>query len=278
MKLPTTIEVIYLYSSLISGLCALSPSPTRSLLAFPGRSPGHIQLVELTPPALSSSGQLPPQHHQNLPTNISLITAHENRLACVATNHSGTLLASASVQGTLLRVWDTRSCACLVELRRGVDRADIHSIAFSPPPPPPSASATLSPVENMIAVISDKGTIHIFSLAALSPIPGTTERNKQSSFANPILGPLLPKYFQSRWGFGKARVPVESKYEFFKLGWWGEGEGVVVIGRDGGWWKFTVPKGQLASAMKGGGTEGQQGEGECKEIGYKRYLNVGRDG
>ena len=177
-----------------------------------------------------------------------------------------------------MRVWDTRTCACLVELRRGMDRADIHSMAFSPPPPPPSASATLSSVEDMIAVISDKGTIHIFSLSALSHIPGMTERNKQSSLANPILGPLLPKYFQSRWGFGKAHVPVESKSEFFKLGWWGEGEGVVVIGRDGGWWKFTVPRGRLTSAMKGDGDGQQQGEGDCKEIGYKRYPNVGRDG
>jgi hypothetical protein len=129
-------------------------------------------------------------------------------------------------------------------------------------------------VEDMIAVISDKGTIHIFSLAALSQIPGQAERNKQSSFATPILGSLLPKYFQSRWGFGKAHVPVESKNESFKLGWWGEGEGVVVIGREGGWWKFTVPKGQLKSAMKGNVVETE----DCKEVGYKRYLNVGREG
>jgi hypothetical protein len=167
-----------------------------------------------------------------------------------------------------------------------MDRADIHSIAFSPPPPPPSASATLSPgTEDMIAVISDKGTIHIFSLAALSAHPGRPqqERNKQSSFANPILGPLLPKYFSSRWGFAKAHVPVESKFEQFKLGWWGEGEGVVVVGREGGWWKFSVPRAVVegntsTTSFKGGGggIEGQQGH--CKEMGYKRYLNVGRDG
>jgi hypothetical protein len=135
----------------------------------------------------------------------------------------------------------------------------------------------LSPVENMIAVVSDKGTIHIYSLAALSHSPGVAERNKQSPFAAPILGSLLPKYFQSRWGFAKAHVPVESKYELFKLGWWGEGDGVVVIGRVGGWWKFSVPRGQLQTSAMKGGSDGI-GEGECKEIAYKRYLNVGRDG
>ena len=154
-----------------------------------------------------------------------------------------------------------------------MDRANIHSIAFSPAPPPVSASAVLQPSEEMIAVISDKGTIHIFSLGSLNRTPGrgdVVERNKQSSLATPILSPLLPKYFQSRWGFAKGHVPVETKDELFRLGWWGEGEGVVVIGRDGGWWKFTVPKG--GSDVKDGS------ESECKEIAYKRYLHVGREG
>jgi hypothetical protein len=154
-----------------------------------------------------------------------------------------------------------------------VDRADIHAIAFSPPPPPPSASGILNSIEDMLAVISDKGTIHIYSLDSLQSSTGKHERNKQSSFATPILGSLLPKYFQSRWGFGKAHVPVESKREFLRLGWWGEGEGVVVIGRDGGWWKFTVPKEAPLNAMKE-----ELVEGHCKEIGYKRYMNIGRDG
>jgi hypothetical protein len=123
----------------------------------------------------------------------------------------------------------------------------------------------------MIAVISDKGTIHIFSLGALHRRGDAVERNKQSSLAlaTPILSPLLPKYFQSSWGFAKAHVPVESKDESFRLGWWGEGEGVIVIGRDGGWWKFSVPK---KNEEKDGN------ESECKEIAYKRYFNVGREG
>jgi hypothetical protein len=118
----------------------------------------------------------------------------------------------------------------------------------------------------MLAVISDKGTVHVFSLGQGV---GGGERNKQSSFT-PYLGAVLPRYFSSRWGFGKAHVPVEGRGERFMVGWWGEGEGVVVVGREGGWWKFSVPR-------SGSGGEGGQ-EGECKEIGYKRYLNVGKDG
>ena len=149
-------------------------------------------------------------------------------------------------------------------------------MAFSPPPPPPSASFLASQQEDMIAVISDKGTIHIFSLAALTRGEGAAgERNKQSSFT-PYLGAVLPKYFSSRWGFGKAHVPVESRAEQFKLGWWGEGEGVVVVGREGGWWKFSVPRG--GNGVGGSHSKGDGQEGDCKEIGYKRYLNVGKDG
>jgi len=70
---------------------------------------------------------------------------------------------------------------------------------------------------------------------------------------------------------------MNEKEEWFKLGWWGEGEGVVVIGKCGGWWKFTVPKGNGHGGEAGGGTSGQEEE-QCKEVGYKLYLNVGRVG
>lgn len=43
------------------------------------------------------------------------------------------------------------SCAAILQVRRGVDRADIYSIA-------------LSPNVQWLAVSSDKGTVHIFSL------------------------------------------------------------------------------------------------------------------
>ncbi|KAH6562586.1 hypothetical protein BASA60_011086 [Batrachochytrium salamandrivorans] len=64
----------------------------------------------------------------------------------------GTLVASASERGTLIRVFDCRSSALLNELRRGADYAEIYSIVFN----------TLS---TRICVASDKGTLHIFNLS-----------------------------------------------------------------------------------------------------------------
>ena len=62
------------------------------------------------------------------------------------------------VQGTLIRVWDTRSGVQLHELRRGAEKAEIYSVCFNEPC-------------NKVAVSSDHGTIHVFCLAAEGDTP-----------------------------------------------------------------------------------------------------------
>lgn len=111
------------------------------------------------------------------------IPAHTSSLAQLALSLDGRILATASKQGTLVRLWNatdgtqmqvrqvlctirvllhwklinlliSRSCTACVhtqELRRGSDPAAIHSIA-------------LSKSCEWLAVSSDKGTVHIFSL------------------------------------------------------------------------------------------------------------------
>lgn len=56
-----------------------------------------------------------------------------------------------SAPSLLVRVYDTLSGELIQELRRGADKAEVYSIAFS-------AGAT------MLACTSDKGTVHIFRL------------------------------------------------------------------------------------------------------------------
>ncbi|XP_067408456.1 WD repeat domain phosphoinositide-interacting protein 4 isoform X5 [Emydura macquarii macquarii] len=99
------------------GLCDLCPSLEKQLLVFPGHKCGSLQLVDLssTQPGTSSA-----------PFTIN---AHQGEIACVSLNQPGTVVASASRQGTLIRLFDTQSKEKLVELRRGTDPATLYWLA-----------------------------------------------------------------------------------------------------------------------------------------------------
>lgn len=66
-------------------------------------------------------------------------------------NYDGSLLATSSEKGTLIRIYRTDTGEFLHEVRRGSDKAEIYSVCFN------SSS-------KLLACSSDKGTIHIFSL------------------------------------------------------------------------------------------------------------------
>lgn len=87
-----------------------------------------------------------------LDKNLSLsVVAHESQIAILSMNYDGSLLASASDKGTLIRLFRTDTGQLLHEVRRGIDKAEIYSVCFN------SSS-------KLLACSSDKGTIHIFSL------------------------------------------------------------------------------------------------------------------
>lgn len=58
------------------------------------------------------------------------VNAHQSEIACLAINQQGTLVASASMKGTLIRVWDTSKRTLSVELRRGTDPATLYWYSF----------------------------------------------------------------------------------------------------------------------------------------------------
>ncbi|XP_033645914.1 WD repeat domain phosphoinositide-interacting protein 4-like [Asterias rubens] len=155
-------------------LCEVSPGNDNQLLIFPGHKQGSIQLADLTntEPATSSS-----------PVTIN---AHQTDIACLAVNQEGTLVATASIKGTLIRVFDTLSRKLLIELRRGADPATLYCINFS------NDSAYL-------CASSDKGTVHIFALKE-------TSLNRRSTFSK--MG-FLGQYVESQWGLANFTVPAE---------------------------------------------------------------------
>lgn len=54
------------------------------------------------------------------------INAHQSEVGCAALSPPGTLVASASRRGTLIRLFCTQSRARLLELRRGTDPATLY--------------------------------------------------------------------------------------------------------------------------------------------------------
>ncbi|KIW96907.1 uncharacterized protein Z519_02298 [Cladophialophora bantiana CBS 173.52] len=161
------------------GLCCLGSR----IVAFPGRSPGKVQLVEL------GSG------------NVSIIPAHTSALRAMDLSRDGQLLATASETGTLIRVFSTANCTKIAELRRGVDPAYIFSIAISPDC-------------NMLAVTSDKSTLHIFDLPPNpssqsqpnSPLSPSSQQRRSQSPHIPTMAEEEPPTNQ-KWGF-LSKIPL----------------------------------------------------------------------
>jgi WD40 repeat protein len=115
------------------GIIAVSPDPKITVLAYPDKTKGYVR-VKSYDKAITA-----------------LINAHESAIACLSLNNDGTLLATASDKGTLIRLFRTEDGSFLQEVRRGAEKAEIYSISFDP-------------FSKFVACSSDRGTIHIFSL------------------------------------------------------------------------------------------------------------------
>lgn len=158
------------------GLCEVSPlrCGEREVMVFPGFKVGSIQLVDLTTTERRVS---------QAPVSIN---AHKNELVCLAINQQGSMVATASTKGTLIRIWDTARRVQLVELRRGADQARIHCLNFSSS-------------DEWLCCSSDKGTVHIFALQDY-------RLNKRSALAS--LG-VPGAYAGSQWSLASFTVPQE---------------------------------------------------------------------
>jgi len=121
------------------GLCALSPSPKNEFLVFPSSKLGSIQVVNLR------------NVSQSISTAPTTIDAHDSEIVKLAIDNQATKIATGSVKGTVIRVYDTQTKAKIFELRRGAHGAQLFCFRFSPD-------------SSYLACCSDQGTIHVFSV------------------------------------------------------------------------------------------------------------------
>ncbi|KDR83857.1 hypothetical protein GALMADRAFT_262220 [Galerina marginata CBS 339.88] len=181
------------------GLLAIATAPYSTLLVIAGHQIGHVQLIHLPPcplpvprgPPPSTPPRKPPPPPSKHP--VSIIAAHTSALTTLAIPASGRLLATTSVRGTLVRIWDSITGKLVRELRRGTDKANIYGVAFRPD-------------EQELCVWSDKGTVHVFNLV----VSGATNRQSTFSPLTPFFP--LPKYFESEWSYAQYRIPVQSSH------------------------------------------------------------------
>lgn len=82
---------------------------------------------------------------------MNVVQAHKSPISHLAINSTGTLLATASDKGTVIRVFAIPSAEKLYQFRRGTREAKIHSVSFNT-------------VSSLLAVSSATDTVHIFRL------------------------------------------------------------------------------------------------------------------
>ncbi|KAG7530007.1 WD40 repeat [Arabidopsis thaliana x Arabidopsis arenosa] len=192
------------------GLCAVSQGVGSMVLVCPGLQKGQVRI----------------EHYASKRTKF--VMAHDSRIACFALTQDGHLLATASSKGTLVRVFNTVDGTLRQEVRRGADRAEIYSLAFS-------SNA------QWLAVSSDKGTVHVFGLKVNSGsqvkdssriAPDATPSSPSSSLS--LFKGVLPKYFSSEWSVAQFRLVEGTQY----IAAFGHQKNtVVILGMDGSFYR-----------------------------------------
>eukprot|EP01062_Namystynia_karyoxenos_P015560 TRINITY_DN15646_c0_g1_i2.p2 TRINITY_DN15646_c0_g1~~TRINITY_DN15646_c0_g1_i2.p2 ORF type:complete len:347 (+),score=121.24 TRINITY_DN15646_c0_g1_i2:113-1153(+) len=147
------------------GVFALSPSTSRCVLVCPALQAGVARIEDLT----DDKG--------------GFLNAHESPLSMLAISSDGTLVATASEKGTLIRVFDAVTNQRKKEFRRGSEAVVIYSLSFSVD-------------AKFIACSSSHGTIHVFSLDdAQGEAPAANRKSMLSALSS------VSPYFASEWSY-----------------------------------------------------------------------------
>lgn len=201
-------EEIYLYDIANMTLLytiATSPNPNAicalAANSAPNSSPEKCFLAYPMPKPREDTGDKRPPHAPPLSTYVSptsgevllfdtltcsaqnVVEAHRAPLSCIALNNDGTLLATASETGTIIRVFSIPSGSKLYQFRRGTYPSTIYSMSFN-------LNSTL------LCVSSTTDTVHIFRLAAPAttvsglPISPSKRRSRSMSYDSSAESPI----------------------------------------------------------------------------------------
>lgn len=161
-------------------------------------------------------------------------------------NYAGTLLATMSEKGTLVRIWSTENAQPLQELRRGKSDAVIYSLCFDMK-------------SQWLACSSDRETIHIFSVNVKLDQPNGIklsdeegkgeddneneegERPQNSKSRMGFFGSIVP-YFGSEWSLGKLKIPDFNANMRCVCAFTQDSQHLLVVTSNGKYYKAVIPK------------------------------------
>lgn len=235
------------------GLCSFENNIAATLAI----NPGHVRIIR------PADGGFSPR--------VTFIPAHNTRLRAVALNKKADMVATASEKGTIIRVFAVESGTKIAEFRRGVDEAAIFSLAFSPH-------------DKMLAVTSDKSTVHIFMLPNGVQKPADIDpKTHKYGFLAKV--PLLPRPFSDMYSSASAHFEmgdelgswnpkskaaaeeVLSKYSPERvptkglLGWLDDSTFLIIgAGQDARWEKFVVETNETGKVF-------------VQSVAWKNYLD-----
>jgi autophagy-related protein 18 len=123
---------------------------------------------------------------------VNVIEAHRSPLCCIALNSEGTLLATASETGTIIRVFSVPRGQKLYQFRRGTYPSTIYSMSFN-------LSSTL------LCVSSTSDTVHIFRLG--TDKQGSITAGNDPSTAEQPASPRSDRWSRARSYDSQDRSP-----------------------------------------------------------------------
>jgi autophagy-related protein 18 len=144
-----------------NAICALSPSSENCYIAYPLPKPREETADKRPPHAPPGSTYVAPTSGEVLIFDtlalkaVNVVEAHRAPLSCIALNNDGTVLATASETGTIIRVFSVPRGLKLYQFRRGTYPSTIYSMSFN-------LGSTL------LCVSSTTDTVHIFRLGGPS--------------------------------------------------------------------------------------------------------------
>ena len=198
-----TLETISSFESFNNplGLISLSNGDNNKLItAFPYESQGKVYIGNCFSEKMEK---------------ISIISAHDSKLACISLNKDGTLLATSSDKGTLIRIYTTFGIK-FAEFRRGTKSVEMNCISFDQN-------------NKFIGCTSNGGTIHIFSIIGIMKLlnENNLDKNKYKNEDEPrnsksLLGKIggifniKNSYLESERHF--ARFRIQEEYSLLGFG------------------------------------------------------------